>query len=69
MKKKLSILFLISAVLCIGLVILKVSTARTTAAEKVIHEVVEPEKRVLTIPKKASINYSKEKQVMSIKEV
>lgn len=69
MKKKFTILFLISAVLCIGLIILKVSTANTTATEKVIHEVVEPEKRVLTIPKKASINYSKEKQVMSIKDM
>ncbi|MGX6971070.1 hypothetical protein [Vagococcus bubulae] len=69
MKKKLSILFLISAVLCIGLVILKVSHQDTVASEKIIHEVIEPEKKVMTIPKKASINYSKERQVMSIKEM
>ncbi|MGY3703550.1 hypothetical protein [Vagococcus martis] len=69
MKKKLSILFLVSAVLCIGLVLLKVHESRTTASEKVIREVIEPEKKILTIPKKASLNYIKEKQVMSIKEM
>ncbi len=69
MKKKLSILFLVSAVLCIGLMLLKVYESRTTASEKVIREVIEPEKKILTIPKKASINSSKEKQVMSIKEM
>ena len=69
MKKKLSILCLVSAVLCIGLVVLKVHESRMAASEKVIREVIEPEKKVLTIPKKSSIDYSKEKQVMSIKEM
>ncbi|OPF88337.1 hypothetical protein BW731_09215 [Vagococcus martis] len=52
MKKKLSILFLVSAVLCIGLVLLKVHESRTTASEKVIREVIEPEKKSLQYQKK-----------------
>ncbi|UUV99883.1 hypothetical protein [Vagococcus luciliae] len=69
MKKKLSILFLISAVLCVGLVILKLSPSDNFSSKKIIREVIEPEKKVMTIPKEASIDYSKEKQVMSIKEL
>ncbi|MCI0130552.1 MULTISPECIES: hypothetical protein [unclassified Vagococcus] len=69
MKKKLSILFLISAVLCVGLMIVKLSHSDNFASEKIIREVIEPEKKVMTIPKEASINYSKKRQVMSIKEM